>query len=275
MKKISTLCLLAVVAINAHAGNNQAPDNINFPTTNKSYLKEPLRMNGDEVGRIGTNINKDTVRDILGNPHFKEFNSHSWNYWLSIRKPNTATYHECQLRVDFSNKKLVGNYYWKPADCTNYLAADPVTVQQPAPMIIKEVIKEKVEPRVITIKTDGFFDFGKFTVDHLNASSREEITSAVTKLNKSATSIQFVDIVGYTDRIGDAEANYNLGLKRAETIKSLLLENGLQLDERKVRVSSRGESDPKTSCSDNQSKKDLVACLADDRRVEINILTTR
>lgn len=270
MKKFSILCLFAALAVNAHAGNNPTPDDIRFPTTDKSYLKEPLRMNGDEVGRIGTNINKDTVRDILGNPHFKEFNSHSWNYWLSIRKPNTPTYHECQLRVDFSNKKLVENYYWKPVDCANYLVADPVVVEKPAPV----VIKERVKPKLITIKTDGLFDFGKFTVDHLNASGREEITSAVAKLNKSATDIQFIDIVGYTDRIGDADANYNLGLKRAETIKSLLLENGLQLDERKVRVSSRGESAPKTSCSDNQPKKDLVACLADDRRVEISILTT-
>jgi outer membrane protein OmpA-like peptidoglycan-associated protein len=51
-----------------------------------------------------------------------------------------------------------------------------------------------------------------------------------------------VDVVGHTDTTGTPESNFQLGLKRATTVRELLVQAGL--DPSLIDVKSHGESDP-------------------------------
>jgi outer membrane protein OmpA-like peptidoglycan-associated protein len=50
-----------------------------------------------------------------------------------------------------------------------------------------------------------------------------------------------VTIIGHTDTMGDASANLALGLKRAMSVRTLLLEAGI--DQATIDVTSHGEVD--------------------------------
>lgn len=71
-----------------------------------------------------------------------------------------------------------------------------------------------------------------------------------------------VSVIGHTDRTGDAAANAALGLRRAETIRALLVRNGISAT--LVDVSSHGESDPAILTADGVDEPR-------NRRVEVTI----
>jgi len=71
-----------------------------------------------------------------------------------------------------------------------------------------------------------------------------------------------MSIVGHTDRVGRAEANAALALKRAESTRERLVEAGLEL--KRVEVSSHGENNPVIPTADNVAEPK-------NRRVEVTI----
>ena len=111
-----------------------------------------------------------------------------------------------------------------------------------------------------------YFDFNKST---LNAKEKNKLDN-VSKLIKESKEIESVDIAGYADSIGKNGYNKRLSAKRAQTVKSYLSKKGLKT--RNLSVESYGESKPVTNCDANLAKADLIACLAEDRRVEIKLV---
>lgn len=107
-----------------------------------------------------------------------------------------------------------------------------------------------------------YFDFNKST---LNAKEKAKLDS-LSKLIVAAKDVESVDMVGFADQIGDAGYNKRLSTKRANTVKSYLAAKGLKT--RKVRVEGMGETKPVTNCNHSE-RKQQIACLAEDRRVEI------
>jgi outer membrane protein OmpA-like peptidoglycan-associated protein len=71
-----------------------------------------------------------------------------------------------------------------------------------------------------------------------------------------------VTVIGHTDTTGSRASNYQLGLERAQAVRALLLEAGL--DDSLIEVSSHGEADLLHSTPDNTSEPR-------NRRVEITI----
>jgi outer membrane protein OmpA-like peptidoglycan-associated protein len=71
-----------------------------------------------------------------------------------------------------------------------------------------------------------------------------------------------VVVTGHTDTMGTPQANHALGLKRASTIRTLLIAAGL--DATRIEVSSLGETDPLVRTSDGTAE-------ARNRRVDIAI----
>ncbi len=78
---------------------------------------------------------------------------------------------------------------------------------------------------------------------------------------KKLTSEGKILVEGNCDEFGTDEYNYALGLKRAKTVRSLLVNAGI--DANKINIVSYGESNP--ICTIN-----APACHAKNRRVEIN-----
>ena len=111
-----------------------------------------------------------------------------------------------------------------------------------------------------------YFDFNKST---LNAKEKVKLDQ-LSKLIKDSKEVENVDLVGYADVVGNAVYNKRLSMKRAQTVKSYLAVKGLKT--RKVKIEGIGEAKPSTDCGyadGAKATKDQIACLAEDRRVEI------
>ncbi len=111
-----------------------------------------------------------------------------------------------------------------------------------------------------------YFDFNKST---LNVKEKAKLDQ-LSKVIKDSKEVKNVDLVGYADVVGNAAYNKRLSMKRAQTVKSYLAVKGLKT--RKVKIEALGESKPSTDCGyadGAKATKDQIACLAEDRRVEI------
>ncbi len=77
-------------------------------------------------------------------------------------------------------------------------------------------------------------------------------------------------MIGHTDRIGSADANQLLSQRRADTIRALLVSNGVPADS--IIAVGKGKAEPvTTSCTDALARPALVECLTSDRRVEVEV----
>ncbi len=71
-----------------------------------------------------------------------------------------------------------------------------------------------------------------------------------------------VQVIGHTDRVGSMDGNDRLSLKRAELIRGVLIESGV--DAGKLEAIGRGERDPLVATADEVGEPR-------NRRVEINV----
>lgn len=71
-----------------------------------------------------------------------------------------------------------------------------------------------------------------------------------------------VMVIGHTDRVGSLQANDALSIKRAESVRELLMAAGVSGD--KLEVAGRGEREPLVATADEVAE-------AKNRRVEINL----
>lgn len=126
-------------------------------------------------------------------------------------------------------------------------------------MVMRDLRQLSKEQRTV------YFDFNKST---LNSGEKGKLDQ-LSKLMVASKEVESVDLVGYADMIGNASYNKRLSTKRAETVKSYLATKGMKT--RKVRVEGMGEAKSVTKCDSNMARKDLIACLAEDRRVEIEL----
>lgn len=110
-----------------------------------------------------------------------------------------------------------------------------------------------------------YFDFNKST---LNAKEKAKLDD-LARIISGSKSVSSVDVVGYADQIGTNSYNKRLSTKRAQTVKSYLASKGLKT--RNVRVEGMGEKGSVTHCADTLPRNELIACLAEDRRVEIEL----
>ena len=110
-----------------------------------------------------------------------------------------------------------------------------------------------------------YFDFNKST---LNAKEKKKLDE-VSKMIVDSKEVESVDIVGYTDEIGKSSYNKKLSSRRAETVKAYLAAKGLKT--RRVRVEGLGSTNSLTHCDAKLPRKELISCLAPDRRVEMEL----
>lgn len=71
----------------------------------------------------------------------------------------------------------------------------------------------------------------------------QEVEAYLRKLiEKHKNTNSTFSLVGYTDDVGDADKNQQLGLARAKTIGLFLAKNGI--DQKRIQITSKGEADP-------------------------------
>lgn len=103
-----------------------------------------------------------------------------------------------------------------------------------------------------------------FEVDSwdLSENDQKDLTAKFIKLGQT-DSLKF-KVTGYTDETGSSTYNYQLGLKRAETIKSILLEKGINSEN--IKTISLGEIIPSSSINIDDVR-------AKNRKVIIQIMS--
>lgn len=87
----------------------------------------------------------------------------------------------------------------------------------------------------------------QFDSDELTAEGRKLVPEILRSVGER--SAPDVDVVGHTDTTGTTQGNFALGMKRAATVRELLVKAGL--DASLIDVQSHGESDPIVRTADN------------------------
>lgn len=111
-----------------------------------------------------------------------------------------------------------------------------------------------------------YFEFDKA---RLTAASQAKLNTLAEGL-KSDSQVREAKVVGYADRIGNESYNDALSQRRAGAVKNYLAKQGF-VNSSVTETRWFGETVPVTSCPDGISRSALIACLAKDRRVEVEI----
>jgi OmpA-OmpF porin, OOP family len=128
---------------------------------------------------------------------------------------------------------------------------------------------EKMDPSVVNAKYADvlghlpnkavsmlfYFEPGTAEIAQSSKDQVEELIKVVA-LQEPAS----VDIVGHSDRAGDADKNYELALKRAHSVEKFLLDRKVNLE--RISVVSHGENDPLVPTEDGVDEPQ-------NRRVEV------
>jgi OOP family OmpA-OmpF porin len=130
------------------------------------------------------------------------------------------------------------------------------------------VMKKMPEPREehMSFSSEALFGFDK---SKLSAEGEGKLDELVSHL-KTYEQVDRVVITGHTDRIGSDAYNMRLSQKRAESVRQYLLDRQA-VDSSHVEVDAKGESEPVVGCEGVRGRKKLIACLAPNRRVVIDI----
>lgn len=176
--------------------------------------------------------------------------------------PHALQQLQLQLSVDGSGRPLIKNND-QYLICNNN-KQKPALVQPVA--ALPEVKKVNID-----LAADTLFKFNGSSEADLLPKGRQEILNVAQQISSQFVSVQQINLVGHTDRLGSAQYNQILGQNRANTVRSILVQNGV--DAAVIRTQSAGKNQPVTDgCFAIQAREALQACLQPDRRVSVEIL---
>jgi OOP family OmpA-OmpF porin len=165
-----------------------------------------------------------------------------------------------------TNELCWRNAFWTPATanakCDGALVAvaptPPAPVAPPPPAITSQKI---------TYQADALFDFDKAILKPAGKEKLDDLASKIGDLN-----LEVVVATGYTDRIGSDKYNDRLSLRRAQAVKAYLVSKGIEAN--RIYTEGKGKRNPVTTGCNQKNRKQLIACLAPDRRVEVEVVGT-
>jgi OmpA-OmpF porin, OOP family len=126
--------------------------------------------------------------------------------------------------------------------------------------------------RRVSFSADSLFDFGKDTVKATGRLALDRFAADV-----KGTQFDVITVTGYTDRIGSHDYNLKLSARRAESVKSYLV-NTSGIPDGKVTTRGADGEDPVTKpdeCPGEKRTPQLIACLQPDRRVDVEVVGTK
>jgi OOP family OmpA-OmpF porin len=143
--------------------------------------------------------------------------------------------------------------FWTPA--TGIPGCDGVPVAQAeAPVVAPTATK-------VVLNADTFFDFDKSTIKPEGRQILDQVASQVNTLN-----LETLIATGHTDSIGTEQYNQGLSERRANSVKSYLIDKGVPAD--RIYAEGKGETQPVATNKTREGR-------AQNRRVEIEIVGTR
>jgi OOP family OmpA-OmpF porin len=144
-------------------------------------------------------------------------------------------------------------------------APEPVAVVEAAPAPMAPPPPPPARFEKVTMSATELFEFDK-AVLRSPQPKLDEIAAAL----QADMSITDVDVTGYTDRLGSTKYNQKLSERRAVAVREYLIAHGI--DGSRLKAVGKGESNPVVQCND-KNRAALIACLAPNRRVEVEQIT--
>jgi outer membrane protein OmpA-like peptidoglycan-associated protein len=146
----------------------------------------------------------------------------------------------------------------QPYYYTTLISSDmqPAVVEKADPEMIRQkyaTVLSALPPKAVSMLF--YFEPG---AAEITQESKDQVETLITLIE--AREPASIDIIGHTDRAGDADKNYELALERAHTVEKFLLERNVTLE--RSSVTSHGENDPIVPTEDGVSEPK-------NRRVEV------
>ncbi len=261
-KKILLTAAIAAITLSAFAASAAVPaagsvGDVPFPDKQRSYLSKGDFVNIENLRQMKSGLSKDQVRLLLGNPHFKEgiAGAKEWNYIFNFRTGVGEEYITCQYQVRYAKDHgyAVQSMHWDGPACLELLN------RPEAPAAAAPVPREKR----ISLSADALFAFARSGANDILPNGREQLEAIAGQLEAGSQ----VRVIGHTDRIGSDAANQLLSQRRAESVRGYLIDHGVPASA--ISAEGRGESEPVKACDDGGDRRELIACLQPNRRVEI------
>lgn len=187
----------------------------------------------------------------------------------SVEKPEPYGYGVDDSGALWRSTSDLGNYCWRTGYWTPAMAiieCDPDLVPKP------EVVAAAPEPapappipRKVTFSADALFDFDSAQLKPAGAQALDEFVKGL-----EGVQYDLITATGHADRIGNADYNQKLSVRRAESVKTHLVSRGI--DANRIYADGVGEAGSETgdTCK-GKGGKALKDCLAPDRRVDIEV----
>ncbi len=124
------------------------------------------------------------------------------------------------------------------------------------------------EVQSYTLSGDVLFGFGKSAYGDIREEGRKAFSELLHKLGNDNLQVNQIEVVGHTDPIGSIPYNDALGLRRAQTVRQLLIDSGVTPQH--INARSEGSRQLVThGCSGDRAAQ--IACHAPDRRVVVEV----
>lgn len=247
------------------------PENILFPELEDAWQKEGQFPNSENLSKIKPGIVKDELYQLIGRPHFSEAqHAREWDYIMKFYQPDNSV-KICQYKVIFDTDFKGQEFYWKPADCPPQKPV--VAPAQPPSAPIVTVAPAPLKEH-INLGADALFKFDKWQPENMLPKGRAELDELATKLRQYQDLGETrIVITGHTDRKGDDMYNMNLSQLRAQTVRSYLVERGVNPSS--MIAIGAGKSTPVKECPTNLSRQQEIDCLQPNRRVTLDVIVTQ
>jgi len=158
------------------------------------------------------------------------------------------------------------NNFWTPATA-NAKCDGALVAQAPAAPAPMAPVAPMVSSQKITFQADALFDFDKAVLKPEGKSKLDDLAAKIQSVN-----LEVVVATGYTDKIGSDKYNDRLSLRRAQAVKAYLVSKGIEAN--RVYTEGKGKRNPVVTDCAQKNHKALVACLAPNRRVEVEVVGT-
>jgi len=209
--------------------------------------------------QMHADLNKQQIANLIGYPHFEEgvWGVREWNYVFNFRDAPSDRVTVCQFKILFDENKLARSFYWKPEECSRYMAASE-----------PHAVETKATKQDIMLSADALFVFNRSSMADITDGGRAQLDHLVGELLAEQDRITHIQVLGYTDRLGSDAYNQLLSEQRAETVATYLSTHGVPSI--LIVAEGRGKSESVVSCPDKE-RHALIACLAPNRRVVVRV----
>ena len=144
-------------------------------------------------------------------------------------------------------------------------AVAPAPRAAPAPVPAPGAAPAKpaaAKPEKVTTASAVNFDFDRYVI---RPDARGQLDDMVGKLRN--VNLEVIIAVGHADRLGSDGYNMKLSVRRADSVKAYLVSKGVAAS--RVYTEGKGERQPVKDCKGDGKTKELIACLAPNRRAEL------